>query len=191
MFDIGAKVVKDNWGGILDGKGQTCHPRIRSTPKREGPYAFQAMRREKQMEKVLCATDHSKAAQKAEEFAANLAKKVGAELVYVYVSHITEKDMEPKASRSSITILKDVALKEHDVLAHARSVADGIGVAKVNSVLLRSHRIASKIIDYVKQEGIDHIVVGTAGTWGLKKLALGSVAEKIIGKAECPVTVVR
>jgi nucleotide-binding universal stress UspA family protein len=143
------------------------------------------------MEKVLCATDHSKASQKAEVFAANLAHKVGADLIYVFVSHITVKDMEPKASRSSITILKDVALQEHDVLAHAKAVANDIGVSKVRGVLLRSHKIASKIIDYAKQEKVDHIVVGTAGNQGLKRLALGSVADKIIARTDCPVTVIR
>jgi len=143
------------------------------------------------MEKVLCATDHSKASQKAEVFAANLARKVGAELIYVYVSHITEKDMEPKASRSSITILKDVALKEHEVLAHAREVANDAGIPNANSVLLRSHKIASKIVEYAEQEKVDHIVVGTAGSRGLKRLTLGSVADKIIAKVDCPVTVIR
>ena len=143
------------------------------------------------MEKVLCATDHSKASQKAEVFAANLAQKVGAELIYVYVSHITEKDMEPKAGRSSITILKDVALQEHAVLSHAKKVASDVGISDVRVVLLRSHKTASKIIDYAKQEKIDHIVVGTTGNRALKQLTLGSVADKIIAKTDCPVTVIR
>jgi nucleotide-binding universal stress UspA family protein len=143
------------------------------------------------MKKILCATDHSKASQKAEVFAAKLATQVGAELVYAYVSHITEKDMEPKASRSSITILKDVALKEHHVLAHAKEVAKEAGVPTASGVLLRSHKVASRIVEYANQEQIDHIVVGTASKGGLKRLALGSIADKIIALAECPVSVVR
>ncbi len=77
------------------------------------------------------------------------------------------------------------------MLAHAKEVANGVGISKVGGVLLRSHKIASTIIDYAKQEKVDHIVVGTAGNQGLKRLALGSVADKIIAKIDCPVTVIR
>lgn len=140
---------------------------------------------------MLCATDHSEISQKAEVFAANLAKVHGSELVYAYVSHITEKDMEPKASRSSISILKDVAIQEHQVLTHAKQVAEEAGIPEVHCVLLRSHKVASTLVKYAEEEGVDHIVVGSTGSKGLTRLTLGSVAAKIIAEASCPVTVVR
>ncbi len=140
---------------------------------------------------MLCATDHSEIAQKAEVFAANWAKKHGSELVYAYVSHITEKDMEPKASRSSIAILKDVALQEHQIMTHAKQVADEVGIPEVQCVLLRSHKVASTLVRYAEKEGVDHIIVGATGSKGLMRLTLGSVAGKIIAEASCPVTVVR
>ena len=140
---------------------------------------------------MLCATDHSEISQKAEVFAANLAKVHGSELVYAHVSHITEKDMEPKASRSSISILKDVAIQEHQVLTHAKQVAEEAGIPEVHCVLLRSHKVASTLVKYAEEEGVDHIVVGSTGSKGLTRLTLGSVAAKIIAEASCPVTVVR
>jgi nucleotide-binding universal stress UspA family protein len=143
------------------------------------------------MNKMLCATDASEISQKAEVLAANWAKHFGAELVYVYVSHITEEDMDPRARRSSVIILKDVALEEHNVLVHAKEVAEKVGAPNVQCVLLRSRKIAATLVKYANQQGVDHIVVGSAGRSGLKRLAMGSIAGRIIEQASCPVTVVR
>lgn len=143
------------------------------------------------MKKVLCGTDHSEVAKKAEVFAANWAKNFGAELTYAFVSHITEQDMGPKARRSSMNILKDVALQENEVLSHAKKVAEEAGITEADCVLLRSHKIARTLVDYAKKNGVDHIVIGASDREGLPLLGLGSVATKIIHGASCPVTVIR
>ena len=46
------------------------------------------------------------------------------------------------------------------------------------------------IIDYAKTHRIDLIVIGTHGYTGLSRLLLGSVAEKIVRLATCPVLTV-
>jgi nucleotide-binding universal stress UspA family protein len=46
------------------------------------------------------------------------------------------------------------------------------------------------IIQEAKERNIDLIVMGTRGMTGLKKVFLGSVAQKVIGYAPCPVMVV-
>jgi nucleotide-binding universal stress UspA family protein len=143
------------------------------------------------MKKRLCASDHSELSQRAEVLAANWAKTFGAELIYAHVSHITEKDIDPEASRSSLTILKDVALKEHQVLTHAREVADKAGIPKVQYVLLRSHKVALALVDYAKEEGVDHILVGSAARQLFTQGVRGSIAGQIVGGAHCHVTVVR
>jgi nucleotide-binding universal stress UspA family protein len=148
-------------------------------------------RRREEMKKVLCATDHSELSQRAEVFAANLAKAFAAELIYAYVSQITGEEMELEAMRSSLAILKDVPLREHQVLSHAREVADEVGIPEAQYVLLRSHKIASTLINYAKEKEFDHIVVGSAGRPGFPRLMLGSIAGKIVEEAPCPVTVVR
>jgi nucleotide-binding universal stress UspA family protein len=143
------------------------------------------------MKKIICATDHSDLSKKAEVFAAQLAKPMGAELCYAYVSHITEKDMEPKASRSSVSLLKDVALQEHKVLSEAQEVARQNGFSDPDCVLLRSHKISSAVVKYAEKEGFEHIVIGSAGRAGVSRLVLGSVANAIVHEAHCPVTIVR
>jgi nucleotide-binding universal stress UspA family protein len=140
------------------------------------------------MHKILCATDHSELAQKAEVYAAKWAKTFGADLIYAYVSHITEEDT---ASQSSLAILKDVALQEDQVLSHAREVADRVGIPEAKYVLLRSHKIALSILRYAESEGVDHIVVGSAMRAGFTRGVRGSVAGQIVGGSPCPVSVVR
>ncbi len=48
-----------------------------------------------------------------------------------------------------------------------------------------------EIADYATQLGADLIVISSHGYHGLKRLLLGSVAERVIRHAECPVLVLR
>lgn len=50
---------------------------------------------------------------------------------------------------------------------------------------------ASEILRRARTHGIDLVVVGTHGRTGLKHLVLGSVAERVVRQAPCPVLVVR
>jgi nucleotide-binding universal stress UspA family protein len=46
------------------------------------------------------------------------------------------------------------------------------------------------IVEEAKKKNVDLIVMGTRGKTGLKRVFLGSVAQKVIGYAPCPVMVV-
>ena len=48
-----------------------------------------------------------------------------------------------------------------------------------------------EIVRYAKEEKFDLIVIGTHGRSGLAHMLLGSVAEKVVRKASCPVLTVR
>ncbi len=48
-----------------------------------------------------------------------------------------------------------------------------------------------EIIDYIKEAGIDLVVMGTHGRSGIEHILIGSVAEKVVRKAPCPVLTVR
>ena len=50
---------------------------------------------------------------------------------------------------------------------------------------------AQVITDYAEQAGIDLIVIGTHGRTGLSHLLMGSVAERVVRTAPCPVFVAR
>ena len=64
--------------------------------------------------------------------------------------------------------------------------------------LLRLHLVrafgsdpAEAIVSYAERNGYHHIIVGSAGHTGARRLLLGSVAEDVVTRAHCPVTVVR
>lgn len=47
------------------------------------------------------------------------------------------------------------------------------------------------IISYVKESNTDHVVMGSRGLTGIKRILLGSVAENVVRRSPVPVTVVR
>ena len=51
--------------------------------------------------------------------------------------------------------------------------------------------VASSIVDYAEKEGIDLIVMTTHGRSGLDRWVFGSVAEKVLRAAPCPVLLIR
>ncbi len=50
---------------------------------------------------------------------------------------------------------------------------------------------ADQIVDYAGKHDVDLIVMGTHGRGGIEKMWLGSVTEKVLRQADCPVLVVR
>ena len=58
-------------------------------------------------------------------------------------------------------------------------------------VLITSHAPALAIVDYAKRERIDLIVTGTHGRGAVAHFLMGSVAERVVRTAPCPVLTVR
>jgi nucleotide-binding universal stress UspA family protein len=56
---------------------------------------------------------------------------------------------------------------------------------------LRQGSAFAEIVRYARENEIDLIVIGTHGRTGLAHVLLGSVAEKVVRKADCPVLTVR
>jgi nucleotide-binding universal stress UspA family protein len=57
--------------------------------------------------------------------------------------------------------------------------------------LLRNPRMYFSIVETARDRHVDLIVMGTHGRTGLKHVLLGSVAERVVRLAPCPVLVVR
>jgi nucleotide-binding universal stress UspA family protein len=141
--------------------------------------------------RVLAPTDLSNNSLPAVRYAAELAQKFGAELVLLNVV----QDMVlvlPDAVMPTPVATPDL----NEMVAAARS-----GLAKVVADLnldrlnpktdVRIGVPAAEIDAAAKDLKADLICVSTHGRTGLAHLLLGSVAEKIIRYAPCPVLVVR
>ena len=56
---------------------------------------------------------------------------------------------------------------------------------------VRTGIVVMETIDYTRENDIDLVVIGTHGRTGLMHVLMGSVAEKIVRKAPCPVLTVK
>ncbi len=74
-------------------------------------------------------------------------------------------------------------------LDEARERAEERGTAVDTAT--ETGRPASSIVSYAEEHGVDQIVIGSHGRQGVSRLLLGSVAETVVRRAPCPVTVVR
>lgn len=144
----------------------------------------------KPIQKILVPFDVSPHAAEALAYAADLARLYAASLRIVYVDQpLTYNLPEGYAVASPEQLAEIAAYFERDV-AHARQAALASGAPLVETAVLRGEA-ASEILNYAKQGAYDLIVMGTHGRTGLPHLLLGSVAEKVLRSAHCPVLTVR
>lgn len=140
--------------------------------------------------KLLCATDGSKASEKAVDFAVQFAKQLGVELIFVTVATVTEDAVSHTRFWNSEE-LHAIDEQVHRELASAESKAKAGGLAAYKCVAVHSPSIPAGIIGYAEENGFDHIVAGSTGKTGISRMLMGSVASDVVAKAHCPVTVVR
>ena len=140
--------------------------------------------------------DGSLSSGEAVGIAADLASKPGAELVLVAVEHelspALAAELETYVRQEHIDVPVGELPTEHaqNVLAEARSQSEGKGAGKIASRVSRGDP-AEEIIGTAQRGNADLIVVGSRGHGRLAGLLLGSVAQKVVAHASCPVLVAR
>lgn len=140
--------------------------------------------------KLLCATDGSHSSDKAVDYAVALAGKTGAHLTFFTVNRITNSDLAHRYFWDS-NMLNAADAQMQDELQAAMTKAKAAGLSDVACATEGGHNIAACIIDFAEKNGYDHIITGTVGRTGVSRMLLGSIAQDVIVKAHCPVTVVR
>lgn len=136
--------------------------------------------------KILCSVDGSEQALEAVRVAADLAKATGAALVIVAVNELVGGH-----GRGGISDYVWTDAEADRVLKIAADAARASGIGTPDIAKVKSRDVARAIIVYAEEHGIDHIVVGSTGKGGLKRLMLGSVSRDVTDRAHCPVTIVR
>jgi nucleotide-binding universal stress UspA family protein len=146
------------------------------------------------MKQILVAIDHSEPSLAALDFAAGLAGKLDAELVLLAVLRDpgrADPGLEAYARTEQIyespTALALEAARGH--LAGVRGRATKKGARRI-SVEVAVGDAAEEILSFAKQGQVDLIVLGSRGHGRLVGLLLGSVAQKVVALATCPVAVV-
>ena len=144
------------------------------------------------LKNVLVATDFSEASDAALTYGRTLARTFGATL---HVLHVTENVyLRSFGSEAYVPAVPDLqaevdeaARKQLDALVIDN---DGSGPA-TRKVLRTANAPAREITEYASAEGIDLVVMGTHGRGGVAHLLMGSVAERVVRTAPCPVLTVR
>lgn len=130
--------------------------------------------------KILLATDGSKYSREATKYAIGLAKTSGAELCALNALYT---ELSFKKSREDA--LKEQKAKGREILANVKEMADKAGIKATRVIVEGPPWI--KIVEEASDGGFDLIVLGSTG----KGVLLGSVAEKVVREANCPVLVVK
>jgi nucleotide-binding universal stress UspA family protein len=132
---------------------------------------------------ILVATDFGEASEAALTYGRALAASFGAEL---HVLHVIE-NLFLRAVVADPAVLEAAARWR----LSDRLTADDCGVGRARAVIRQSDQPADEIVSYAKWEAIDLIVMGTHGRTGAARVFTGSVAERVVRLAPCPVLTVR
>lgn len=140
--------------------------------------------------RVLFPTDFSDPAEYAWPYALAFAQEFGAE---VHLLHVVAP---PPRLAETYTVNFDPEKMVQTLVAEANGAMDQ-QVEKVKERKLIFHREVRvgvdyrEILDYATKHDMDLIVMATHGRTGLAHVLLGSVAEKVVRKAPCPVLTIK
>ncbi len=141
------------------------------------------------MRRIIVATDGSPGANRAIDTAVTMARAIGCELVILTIGgNVTGAELRRLASAEGdlTEALKSAA---DLILSRGRERARRGGVSAVRIVSGWGDP-AEAIIDVVKREKADILVVGRRGQNRLSRLLLGSVSQKLASLAPCKVVIV-
>ncbi len=140
--------------------------------------------------RVLVAHDFSSFADTALERAAEIAGRYGAALTIVHVYQPIVATIPDGLVLYSAAHFADFMGEINRHLEQLQQRALGFGATSTTTVV-RQGPPHVELCDYAREHEIDLIVVGSHGRTGLMHALVGSVAEKVVRKAPCPVLVVR
>ena len=135
------------------------------------------------MKKILVPTDFSKNALKALTYASELAEKSGAtvHLLHSIEASINMATMQADSSRPKV--IEDRSYKLRLATDSMKKIYPEVNVI----THLSGGETVDSILNFIKKEKIDLVVMGTTGASGLKKFFMGSIASGTIEKTTIPV----
>jgi nucleotide-binding universal stress UspA family protein len=138
--------------------------------------------------KILVPLDGSELAEKALEHAEKLAETFDAEIILFqvlpfmpvygspeWVMPLIVDDKQKEAAETYLTNLaEEIKIRGH----------------KVTAMVKTGQQVAVEIIDFAKKSGVDLIVMCTHGRSGITLWVLGSIAHKVLTRAETPILLI-
>ena len=136
--------------------------------------------------RVLVPFDDSEQAHEALEYA--LDEHGGDELTVIHAVDPAEWGYGAPGNTLGEHWQQEAREESDEVQASARAVADEYGVEITTAA--ESGVPSDVVVQYADENDIDHIVIGSHGRSGTRRLLLGSVAEEVARKVSIPVTII-
>jgi nucleotide-binding universal stress UspA family protein len=139
---------------------------------------------------ILAPTDFSEFSKKAIDYAFGLAQQFGAKLSLLHVIGVPAFPIEGFVPPGPGTkLLEDLERQARLDLAHMLPQAEAAKVDVTRLVVMGTPY--RKIVETAEAEKADFIVMATHGRTGLSHMLIGSVAERVVRTAPCPVLTLR
>lgn len=137
--------------------------------------------------KILVPVDFSDFSDKAVEYAMFLAGKFCANITLLHAILLHNEDVDEEEHLEAYEKIIREKEKERNKHLESRCTNAKDRGLQVKSVLIRGYSAADSILNYIDGNDFDLVVMGTHGRTGLKKLMLGSVAERVVHLSPIPV----
>jgi len=140
---------------------------------------------------ILCPVDFSTYSDHAMCYAAALAGKFGAELTLL---HVVAPVVAALPGEAALQDMVQVRSEEIEAACRER-LEKTVGDLTAQGLQVQCRVLNGvpylEIIRFARDSGTDLIVLGTHGRTGITQLLIGSVAERVVRKAPCPVLTVK
>jgi len=142
-----------------------------------------------EIRRILVPIDFSDHAAAVLEWAAHLAEEHRSRLVLLHAYHLPVEFQQLEGAYLPPDFWSSVKMEAEQSLSRYAEDLDRRGL-QVETVVREGYP-AAVIVDEAASQPADLIVIGTHGLSGLKHMLLGSIAERVVQKAPCPVLTVK
>ena len=142
-----------------------------------------------QIKKILCAVDLSEHSPAVADYAKTLAQGLNAQVLCLYVAPSLSQYVGFHVPPSSIENFVG------EIVTGAEATMSAFLGENFQGVEVEGHVVtgyaAEEIFGMAAKENVDLIMMGTHGRKGIDRILFGSVAEKVVKTARCPVMTIR
>ena len=140
------------------------------------------------VKKILAPTDLSDLSCVGLRYALEMGRSQGAEVIVYYVIDLGD---QWAVRREESGLVREMLERHRNMLDTflREKFPNELNLTEVRQVV-EMGAAAANIIEKAEREGVDRIVMSTHGRTGIDHLLIGSVSEKVIARAPCPVLVV-
>lgn len=140
----------------------------------------------KQFQKILVPVDFAPHSEEAVRQAVDIAQHYSAQITLVYVYEPADYALPEGYVLYTPEQISLMTTEFEARLRATRREVEALGVSRVDTRLLNG-AAAAEIVAFAEEQAVDLIVMGTHGRTGLKHMLMGSVAERVLRTAPCPV----